>query len=99
MSRLALVQKSIYQVKTQIQTVANIRKLLLHDVDNALSGDVPTFAQADEYVVVSPIFDMTKAPFDKNSIITVALVRGVKEENKKIITGMLKINVLTQSEL
>ena len=99
MSRLALVQKSIYQVKTQIQSNASIRKLLLHDEENALNGSDVDYVDAEDYIVLSPIFDMTLEPFNKNSIITVALVRGVKEEDKKIMTGMLKINILTQSKL
>lgn len=99
MSRLALVQKAIYEIKTQVQNDKDIRKLLLHDVDNALSGSDTTYAQAEDYIVVAPIFDMTKEPFNKNTIISVALVRGVQEEEKEIMTGMLKINVLTQSGL
>jgi len=99
MSRLSLVQKTIYQVKVLIQNSMSIRKLLLHDVENAIGGSDITYSQAEDYIVVSPIFDMTLEPFNKNSIISIALVRGVKEEDKKVMSGMLKINVLTQSKL
>ena len=99
MSKLDLLQKTIYQIKTLIQNDKNIRKLLLHDVNNALEAAEVPYDEAEEYIVLSPIFDMTKEPFNKNTIISIALSRGVKAEDEKILNGIVKINVLTQSTL
>ncbi|RLI44736.1 hypothetical protein DRO61_11800, partial [Candidatus Bathyarchaeota archaeon] len=82
MGRLDNMQKAIYEVKNLIQSSKNIRKLLLHDTTNALNSSDIEYADADEYIVVSPVFDMTKSPFNKNTIISIALAKGVEQEKQ-----------------
>jgi len=100
MSKLDLVEQVIYQIKTQVQNNSKIRKLLLYDTVDALeiAAEVP-FVKANDYIVVSPIFDMTKEPFNKNTIISIAITKALKAKEEKIFNGMIKINVLTHSEL
>lgn len=99
MSKLDNIQKTIYEIRAMIQADGDIRKLLYHDMENALEGSDVTQAQVDDYIVVSPIFDMTKEPFNKNTIVSVALVRGTKDDEEQVISGSVKINILTHSDL
>lgn len=99
MNKLDNIEKSIYEIKAMIQADGDIRKLIYHDVDNALSGADVLQSAVEDYIVVSPVFDMTQEPFNKNTIISVALVRGMKQEDEQIIGTTVRINILTQSTL
>lgn len=99
MSKLDLIQKTIYEIKNQIQNNSDVRKLLLYDIETALAEVEVPFSDANDYIVVSPMFDMTEPPFDKNTIISVALVKATKVEEEQIYDGIIKVNILTHSNL
>jgi hypothetical protein len=99
MKILNSVQDAIYNIKTAIQNDSDLRKLLYYDTANPLDGGNVTFAAADPYIVVAPIYDVTEPPFDKNTIISIALSRGVYDEELVLIKGVVKINILTRSAL
>lgn len=99
MKILNSVQDAIYEIKQLIQSDENLRKLVYYDSANPLdAGSVP-FATADPYIVVAPIYDVTEPPFDKNTIISIALSRGVYDEEIVLLKGVVKINILTRSAL
>jgi len=99
MSKLTNIQRVIYEIKNRLQNNGDIRKLLLHDVPNALDGAAVSFDEADSFITVSPIFDMSKEPFNKNTIISVSVTRASKQEQTAMLNGLVKITILTQSEL
>jgi hypothetical protein len=99
MKILNSVQDAIYEIKQLIQSDENLRKLVYYDSANPLDGGSIPFATVDPYIVVAPIYDVTEPPFDKNTIISIALSRGVYDEELILLKGVVKINVLTRSAL
>ncbi len=93
------IQTAIFEIKHLIKENSNIRKLLFHDVANALDLGTPTYNEVEEYVVVSPIFDVTEPPFNKNTIITIALSKGDYNDETVLFHGILQITILTRSTL
>jgi hypothetical protein len=94
------VQAGIFQIRQLIWASDDLKKLVYYDDANALSSTtVPTIAEVTPHIVVAAIFDVTEPPFDKNTIISIVLNRGNYEEEKVLLRGIVKINVLTRSEL
>lgn len=93
------MQKAIFEAKHLIQSNENIRKMLLIDSKNALESATPSYESASENIVVAAVFDITEEPFNKNTIMTVVLHRSSYDDENLMLTGMLKINILTRSEL
>jgi hypothetical protein len=93
------VQKAIYEIKTAILSEQNIRKLLFFDSANALEEEAPTISQAQEHIILAPVFDITEPPYDKNTIMTIVLQKGVYDDESVLLNGILKINVVTRTEL
>lgn len=99
MKILENVQKAIYEIKHLIKESPEIRKLLIHDTLNALELSKPSYEDVEEYVVVSPIFDATEPPFDKNTIITVAIKKGKYDDETILLHSSVHISILTRSTL
>lgn len=93
------IQKAIFEIKHLIKETPEIRKLIFHDVSNALDLQKPTYEEIEEYVVVSPIFDATEPPFDKNTIITIAIKKAQYDEEAIIVHSLIQISVLTRNTL
>jgi hypothetical protein len=94
------IQAGIFQIRQLIWASDDLKKLVYYDDANALSSTtVPTIAEVTPHIVVAAIFDVTEPPFDKNTIISIVLNRGNYEEEKVLLRGIVKINVLTRSEL
>lgn len=93
------IQQAIYEVKHLIKEVPEIRKLLFHDTMNALDLAKPSYEDIADYVVVSPVFDVTEPPFDKNTIITISLTKGNYNDELVLFHGVLNITILTRSTL
>jgi hypothetical protein len=99
MKILNSVQDAIYEIKSLIQGDEDLRKLVYYDSVNPLEASNVTISTVDPYIVVAPIYDVTEPPFDKNTIISIALSRGVYDEELILLKGVVKINVLTRSAL
>jgi hypothetical protein len=94
------VQAGIFQIRQLIWASDDLKKLVYYDDANALSSTtVPTIAEVTPHIVVAAIFDVTEPPFDKNTIISIVLNRGNYDEEKVLLRGIVKITVLTRSEI
>jgi len=93
------VEKAIYEIKTLILTEPNIRKLLVIDSLNALEEQAPTVNEAREHILLAPVFDITEPPYDKNTTMTIVLSKAVYDDEAVLLNGMVKINILTRTEL
>ena len=98
MRKLDNIQKSIFEIRTLIQAIPEVRKMVFYDTANALNESIPTAEQTKEHFTVSAVFDVTKPPFDKNTIISISLTRG-NDDSSTLIRGTIRINILTRSPL
>lgn len=94
-----LLQKGLFEVRTTLLGNSDIRKLVFHDTVDALENVTVSLEDADEHIIVSPVFDMNEEPFDKNTIISIALNRANFSDDTTMTSSIIKINVLTQSTL
>lgn len=99
MRKLDNIQKSIFEIRTLIQAIPEVRKMVFYDTANALNESIPTAEQAKEHFTVSAVFDVTKPPFNKNTIISISLTRGNYDDGSTLIRGTIRINILTRSPL
>ncbi len=93
------LQNSIFEIRQLIQSDPEIRKMLLFDTRDALEKTTPSFEEADEFIILSPIFDITEPPFDKNTIMTISVTRSNYNDELVTLNNIIKINILTRSEL
>lgn len=93
------IQKAIFEVRALIQAIPEVRKLVYFDTRTALGEDIPTIEDTKDHFTVSAVFDITKPPFDKNTIVSIAYNKGNFDDEKVMMLGTMKINVLTKSEL
>lgn len=93
------LQTAMFEIYQTLVNNIEIRKLLFHDVENALELSAPKFSAIKEHIILSPIFDSTKPPYNKNTMITLALTRSVYDSDDVILNSIIKINVLTKSDL
>lgn len=93
------IQKGIFEIRSLIQADTEVRKLVFYDGADALSEPIPSIEQTKEHFTVSAIFDVTVPPFDKNTLISVTLSRANYDEESVMLRGLVKINILTRSEL
>jgi hypothetical protein len=93
------VEKAIYEIKTLILTEPNIRKLLVIDSLNALEAQAPTVNEAREHILLAPVFDITEPPYDKNTTMTIVASKAVYDDEAVLLNGIVKINILTRTEL
>ena len=94
------VETGIFQIRQLIIENSDLRKLVFFDTANAInSTTIPTINEVMPHIVVSAIFDVTEPPFDKNTIISIVMNRGEYDEEKVLLRGIIKITVLTRSDL
>lgn len=93
------IEKSIYLIKSMILTDTNIRKLLFIDTPGALKEEAPSVTQAEQHVLLAPVFDITEPPYNKNTIMTVVLQKAVYDDDAVLLQGLIKINIVTHTEL
>lgn len=93
------LEKAIFEIRTLIESEKNIRKLLVIDSANALEQGTPDVSDARKHILLAPVFDITEPPYDKNTIMTIVLSKGKYDSDAVLLNGMIKINVLTRTEL
>ncbi len=99
MKKLDNLQKGIFEVKAMIQSDEDIRKMVYYDSPDALEKTAPSFIQVKDNFTVSPVYDATKPPFNKNTIISFSIRRIIEEDEATLLRGYLQISILTQSNL
>lgn len=99
MRMLDNLQKAIFEVRSLLLTSTEVKKMVYFDQPDALAQSTPSLEQVKEYFTISPVFDVTKAPFNKNTLISIGMTRATLNSESLITRGVLKINVLTRSEL
>lgn len=94
------IQTSLYEIRSKIRSNENIRKLVLYDQANALSTTtIPGLSDADDHIVVTAVFDITEEPYNLNTIITIALSRATENDDLNFWQNVLRINIITKSQL
>lgn len=93
------IQEAMFEIRSLMQSDSDIRKLVYYDTKDALSQPVIDFITPVDHFTMSAIFDVTEAPFDKNTIISSVLQLGSYDEEAVMMRGVVKINVLVRSEL
>lgn len=94
------IQTSLYEIRSKIRSNKNIRKLVLYDQENALDvSTTPGLSEADDHIVVTAVFDVTEEPYNLNTIITIALSRSTENDDLNLWENVLRINIITKSQL
>jgi hypothetical protein len=93
------IEKSIFQIRAIIESEKDIRKLLAIDSLDALEKEAPTVNQAREHILLAPVFDIEGPPYDKNTTMTIVVSKAVYDDEAVLLNAMVKINVLTRTEL
>jgi len=99
MGRLNLSKIALYEIGNLLQANEKIRKLLIYDTTDCLSITTPpTFSDADDYVIKKPVSDINIAPYNKNTLISLAYTNLVLQDSNKF-SNILKINVISKLDL
>lgn len=93
------IQKAIFEIRSLIQSIPEVRKLVYFDTKTALGENTPTITETQDHFTVSAVFDITEPPFDKNTIVSVGYKKGNYNDELVMMLGMININILTKSEL
>lgn len=93
------IENAIFEIRSLIQSIPEVRKLVYYDTKNALGEKTPSIEDTQEHFTVSAVFDITEPPFDKNTIVSIAYKKGNYNDEKMMMVGMININVLTKSQL
>lgn len=94
-----LLGRAVFEIRSLIENSAEVRKMVYYDQANALEQAPPTIEDTREHFTVSPVFDITKAPYDKNTLVSISLYSAKNNDDSQLIPGAIRINVLTQSDL
>ena len=97
MKPLDNIQISLSQIKHIIQSNADLRKLIVNDSLDPLSGSTVSYSEAEGHIFNAAIFDITEPPYDKNTLITITLIIADKEETR--YDSMIRVSVITRSTL
>nr|DAJ82914.1 MAG TPA: hypothetical protein [Caudoviricetes sp.] len=91
------IERTINEVRETLVADNDIRKLVYHDSNNALSMLPPDPAEVQKYIVTCPIFDMCETEgYDRNTMIQVELDSTDSEDG--YLDGVLRINIVTNRE-
>ena len=73
MKSLERIEKDLYSVRDYLGKDDEIKKLLYYPTRNALQQENVSANLINEYIFLSPVFDTTREPFDKNTFISITL--------------------------
>lgn len=94
---LERIERTISEVRETLIADSDIRKLVFHDSNNALSMLTPATQEVRPYITVSPIFDMCETEeYNKNTMIQVELDSLDSEEG--YLDGVMRINIVCNRE-
>lgn len=99
MAYLSGIQEALYQMKDLVIKNSDIRKLVMNDGKSPLDGDDYSLADIESRVFNSAVFDVTEPPYNKNTIITLALTKMEPDNETKKAINWVRINIITRAEL
>lgn len=94
---LERIERTISEVRETLIADSDIRKLVFHDSNNALSMLTPAAQEARPYITANPIFDMCETEeYNKNTMVQVELDSLDSEEG--YLNGVMRINIVCNRE-
>lgn len=90
-------ERTINEVRATLIADEDIRKLVFHDSNNALSMLPPATNEVENYIVVKPIFDMCETEeYSRNTMIQVELDSVDAKEG--YLDGIMRVNIVCNAE-
>ena len=99
MKGLERIEKDIYSIRDYLAKDDEISKLLFYPTRNALQRDNVSASLINEYIFLSPVFDTTREPFDKNTFISITLANTEWNDEDGTHMGAFRINVFSEIDL
>lgn len=94
---LERLERTIQEVRATLVADEDIRKLVFHDSNNALSMLPPDINEVQEYIVTKPIFDMCETEqYSRNTMVQVELDSVDAKDN--YLDGIMRINIVCNAE-
>lgn len=94
---LERIERTVSEVRETLVSDNDIRKLVFHDSNNALSMLAPDPQEVQKYIVTHPIFDMCETEgYSQNTIVQVELDTTNSEEG--YLDGILRVNIVCNYE-
>lgn len=94
---LERIERTVSEVRETLVSDKDIRKLVFHDSNNALSMIAPDPQEVQRYIVTHPIFDMCETEgYSQNTIVQVELDTTNAEEG--YLDGILRVNIVCNYE-
>lgn len=94
---LERLERTIQEVCATLTADEDIRKLVFHDSNNALSMLPPDINEVQEYIVTKPIFDMCETEqYSRNTMVQVELDSIDAKDN--YLDGIMRINIVCNAE-
>jgi hypothetical protein len=94
-----LIQDSLYYIRQLILSNDKIRKLLVNDSKKALTESSIDISNAISYIFLSPVFNVNKEPYNKNTFLTITLTDTTLDDSNNNHNSKIRINCLTRTEL
>lgn len=92
------IQKALYQIKSLIINNEEIQKLLYYTSADCLELNALTSDAVEDRVVLFPVFNTTKEPFNSSSFITIQIVT-LSDDEESSMKGILRINIMSHNNL
>lgn len=94
---LERIERTINEVRATLIADEDIRKLVFHDSNNALSMLPPDTNEVREYIVTKPIFDLCETEqYSRNTMVQVELDSVDAKEG--YLDGIMRINIVCNAE-
>lgn len=94
---LERLERTISEVREALIADKDIRKLVFHDSNNALSMLTPAIEEVQTYIVTRPIFNMCETEeYNINTLVQVEL--DTTDANEGYLDGVLRVNIVCNSD-
>lgn len=94
---LTRIERTINEVREKLVSDADIRKLVFHDSNNALSMLTPAPQEVQSYIVTRPIFNMCETEeYNINTLVQVEL--DTTDASEGYLDGVLRVNIVCNEE-
>lgn len=94
---LTRIERTINEVREKLVSDADIRKLVFHDSNNALSMLTPATQEVQNYIVTRPIFNMCETEeYNINTLVQVEL--DTTDASEGYLDGVLRVNIVCNEE-
>lgn len=97
---LQRVQSTLAAIRTKLGKNDIIKKLLLHDGNDALYVQTPKIEKMDNYITLHPIFEFeNKEDYNQNSIINIYMTQCIPADDNQQLDGIIQINVVCNKDV